>query len=68
MCYNTLWDPKRLQWYYSKTTENKMNGNTLQVKAINTGEFKYSESLMGLIRFVLEQVVKRQGVGLGWER
>jgi hypothetical protein len=44
MCYSTLWVPKHLQWYYSKTKENKMNGNTLQGKVINTGEFKYSES------------------------
>jgi hypothetical protein len=39
-----LWDPKCLQWYFSKTKENQMNGNTLQGKDINTGEFKYSES------------------------
>jgi hypothetical protein len=44
MCYNTLWDPKHLQWYYSKTKENKMNGKTVQGKVIITGEFKYSES------------------------
>jgi hypothetical protein len=44
MCYNTLWDPKRLQWYYSETKENKMNGNALQGKVINTGEFEYNES------------------------
>jgi hypothetical protein len=44
MCYNTLWDPKRLQWYFIKTTDNEMNGNTLQGKVLNTGEFKYSES------------------------
>jgi hypothetical protein len=38
------------------TTENKMNGNSLQGNVINTGEFKYSESPVWTDKF---------GVGTG---
>jgi hypothetical protein len=27
MCNNTLWDLKRLQWYYNKRKETKIDGN-----------------------------------------
>jgi hypothetical protein len=49
MCYNMLWDPKHLQWYYSKTKEKKtMNGKTLQGKVINTGELNTENPLLCL--------------------